>query len=663
MHSHWIWILLLAPAADAGTASFESTLPEGVQGLGWQVPVATDPAVKDRCDRIYRASQRLARHLLASVHPWEQDRTLVLATESRSTENWIRPNAGIACGLAFLCRFGPYDEGEVGLPREALLREKILPMMRYLTQTHVTGPRLTDDGKKWGDAWQSAFWARMLGRAAWHLGPDLPQDLADQVRRVVGHEADRIAGAQPPHQIEKDTKAEENAWNSTILSMAAVLMPGDPRRPGWERAFQKWALSAFLRPADEHSVTRIDGRPVSEQFTGANIYDDFTLENHNIVHPDYMTTFSLLLGCSLDYAMTGRRPPGALMHNLAGLYENLTWFALPDGGFVYPSGQDWALFRNPDWLFPHLIMAVFGGQTGGWVLSDRSLEALERMQARTASGRIYLPEENFFASAESDKLYQLGMAWLALHYARDLRPADPERRGVRRLASARIILHRTPSAVHTLSWAAPVMAQCVAYRPDRVVSPHPRSGVGYVRAAGQSRPLEVRLRDARVVEDGDGFTAELEIDHGEDVRADLLYRSRADGAWLMRERLTAKRDVRLEEIATGLVGILNNRHWIHERGEREVMIGGDRTVVSACSGRLLRAGDVSDLSIDSVLFVKGARPLRVCYRGATGPERGRATDELYLNHIEGERNWTAGQTLSEFEAVMRCSGTASAPSR
>jgi len=66
-------------------------------------------------------------------------------------------------------------------------------------------------------------------------------------------------------------------------------------------------MSSFLRPADERNETMVDGRTVRGQFTGPNIFDDFTLENHHFVHPDYMTTFSLSLGCAPDFAMIGRR--------------------------------------------------------------------------------------------------------------------------------------------------------------------------------------------------------------------------------------------------------------------------------------------------------------------------------------------------------------------
>ena len=346
--------------------------------------------------RIYEATEKLARYLRSLVHSWSEDPHLLLLTDSRSGEHHIRPNAGAVEGFCFLYRFGPYDERIVGVSRPQLLTETIVPMMRYLVATHVTGSRATSDGRHWGDAWQSAHWAQKLGRAAWYVWDQLPDDVREGVRRVVAHEADRIAGNEPPHQIKLDTKAEENAWNSRIFSAAVLLMPADPRRAGWEAALQKWAMSSFLRPADEQVQTLVDGRTVAQQFTGANLYDDFTLENHSIVHPDYMTCFSLSLAAELDYALSGRKPPESLRYNAAGVYENLKWFVLPDGGFVYPNGQDWQLFRNPDWIAKSVMMSVWLDDAEAWSLVCRSVAALEKMQARATSGAVYAADETRF---------------------------------------------------------------------------------------------------------------------------------------------------------------------------------------------------------------------------------------------------------------------------
>jgi len=605
--------------------------------------------------RVYRAAEKQAHYLLSTVQPWSEDPGLKLLTESRSGEHWIRPNTGTVAGFAFLYRFGPYDEKTVGVSREELMREFILPMMRYLIVTHRTGSRPTSDGKPWGDHWQSAHWAHSLAHAAWWAWEDLPTDVRAGVRRVVAHEADRIAAAEPPHQIREDSKSEENAWNSEVLSVAVLLMPDDPRRPRWETAFQKWALSSYLRPADETSDAVVDGRPVREQFTGANIYDDYTLENHGIVHPDYMAAFNLTLGSSLDYSMTGRRPPEALRYNIPGIYENLKWFLLPDGGFVYPNGQDWRLFRNPDWLFVHVSMAVFGKDPDAWPLALTGLETLERMQARSESGAIYRPGEYFFPSTQHDRIYHLALTWLSLQLVDSLPHGNPERTGVRRLDSGKVVIHRTPEAIHTFSWGARCMAQCLAYRPDRIVSPDYRSGIGHVRAAGTKDALPARLHDATVTSNDDSFVAEVIVDHGENqIRANLTFRSNPDGTWVTREKLVALADVTTNEIATGLIGILNNPTWVYETGRREIALGDRQTTVPSCSGVVLDGAGVTRVSIDSALRMDSAEPLRVRYVSAEKADRGRVTDYLYLNHLGDEHVWHKGDVISEYEVTVRC---------
>lgn len=603
-------------------------------------------------DAVYDATQKQARYLLSLVHPWQEDAALLLTTDSKSAEHWIRPNTGTVEGLAFLYRFGPYDPNIVGATRRELL-PTILGMMRYLVATHVTGDRVTGDGRPWGDAWQSAHWAQMLGRAGWWIWDDLPDDLRHGIRRVVAHEAARFVDAVPPHQIQYDTKAEENAWNSQIFSVAVLLMPEDPRREAWEKAFQRWVISSFLRPADENSDRVVDGRRVSEQFTGANVYDDFTLENHGMVHPDYMQTFGLSLGCALDFRMTGREPPEALLYNVPGIYENLKWFVLPDGGFVYPSGQDWRLFRNADWLGSHVLMAVFGRDPEAWTLARRSLEVLRRMQARNATGAVYQPQEFFFPSTQSDLLRSLAHTWLVLHYAEDVRGSWSDRVGVRRLDSGRIILNRTPTAVHTISWGAVVMAQCVANRLDRVVSPDQRNGIGHIRVESSPKALPIKLMDAAVKETDGGFDATLVVEHGPGVvRADLRYISHADGRFAISERLTALQDVTTTEITTGLIGILNNPAWIYETGRRRVTVDGITTLAEALGGKRIDAAGGRMIDIDGVLRVTAHRPLSACYLGAEDYERARVTDRLYLNRIAERRDWKKGEIISEYDAVI-----------
>lgn len=605
--------------------------------------------------RLYVSIEKQARHLLTKVHPWDQDPALKLLTDSKHDEHWIRPNTGTVSGLAFLCRFGEYDAAVVGISREQLISGTLIPMMRYLTATHLTGGRATGDGKCWGSQWQSAHWAHMLGRGAWWIWDNLPMDLQDGVRRVVAHEADRIAASDPPHGVEEDTKAEENAWNSQILSVAVALMPEDPHRPVWEQDFQRWALSSFQRASDRVCGDVVDGKPVSEQFTGANIYDDFTLENHGRVHPDYMAAFTLSAGCVLDYAMSGRTCPDAAFWNVPGIYANLKWFSLPGGGLVYPNGQDWELFRDPEWTYLHLLMAGFGHDPDAWRLMLPCLDTQERMQARSASGTVYLDEEFFFPSTLSDQLYYSAMAWLAARYHKPIEDRYTERTGILRLDSGKIILHRMPKVIHTFSWGAAAMAQVIPFRLDRLTSPHPRSGIGYVRIEGAKDPLAVAMHAADVVNDAQSFEAHVEIDHGEDlIRAYLTFCSSSDGRWRVYEKLVALREVTTAEIATGMIGVLNNPQWIYESGERRVTFDGISETVVAATGANFRRDGVRTADIDGALQIHGETPLNLLYRGVQTADRARFTDEFYLNYSDTVRTWQTGDVLSEFEATVYC---------
>ena len=434
-----------------------------------------------------------------------------------------------------------------------------------------------------------------------------------------------------------------------------LLMPDDPRRPEWEKCFQKWVISSYLRPSDATSQAVVDGRTVAEQFIGANIDDDYTLENHGFVHPDYMTAFGLSLGCEIDYRMTGRKSPEAMTYNVAGIYQNLKWFVLPDGGYVYPNGQDWRLFRNADWIRSHLLMACYADDPDAWSLAMRSLDVIDRMQARSTDGSIYLPEEFFFASTHSDLLRSLTLAWLAIQTADPIRDEPTELLGVRRLDSAKIILNRTPTAVHTFAWGARTMAQCVPYALDRIVSPDARNGIGSVRLKGAKSALPIRVRSVDVQSDAKGFTADLVVVHGDGmITAELHFCSQADGTWTMRERLTAEKPVETQQIATGLIGILNNPNWIYENGRRAITLDGKTIEITALSGQTVSGNNVRKLDIDSVLTIESNKPLRVCYLGATASRRARVTDRLVLNWIDAPKRWDAGQVIAEWQATVRC---------
>ncbi len=374
--------------------------------------------------------------------------------------------------------------------------------------------------------------------------------------------------------------------------------------------------------------------------SGANIYDDFTLENHGIVHPDYMTTFSLAAGCATDFRMSGRREPEAVMHNVGGIYENLKWFVLPDGGFVYPSGQDWQLFRNADWLRCHVLMSVLARDPDGWELGRRSLAALQKMQSRSESGAVYLPEETFFASSHSDLLRGLAESWLMLCWAEDLprssnrdwacggwRPPDrpPSHGGCGQLAE----LGQWPDSTKR------------GQRPRPVVSPHPRNGVGAIRLAGtQIAPCRSGCNRSSTRK-ADGFVADVVAEHGRSLSG--------------RTAIPVARRRPLEHERTADRGPRIDRGNRHRQSASSTIRNGFMNAATARSrsmarqprcargaARPARTG-VKEASIDGRLNVQSSQPLAIRYAARRADyERSRVTDELRkLNYLGGERGYRA----------------------
>ena len=645
----FVWIT----AAVVGTGLPRASFGEEPSVAPLSLPEFPSPQIANLADRLYVILEKQCHYLLGLVKPWKGDPQYKLLTESRSAEHWIRPNTGAVQAFCFLYRFGPYDEKLVGMSRETLLRDIIVPMIRYLTETHVTGSQLTGDGRKWGDAWQSAHWAQMLGRGAWFIWNDLPEDLRSAVRRVVRHEAERIAQSQPPARLRGDTKAEENAWNAQILSVAWLLMPHDPQADQWMQQFQRWTLSAFLRPSDQHATEVVDGRPVAEQFTGANIFDDFTLENHGFVHPDYMSTFTLSMGCVTDFRMTGRREPQSVLWNVRGIYENLKWFILPDTGFVYPSGQDWTIFRQPAWLSAHILMFVYGRDGEAWDLALRTVEVIERMQARSPEGAIYDPSEFFFPSTQTDIAQALARAWLHLHFADPAAMGKYQpRTGAKHLRFGKIFLYRTPRLITALSYGSVIMGTFTPNQRDRLISPDQRSLVGWITLSGSTEPLPLRLLRAEFSEKDESFEGILHLSHGDAILAEWALTGDISGRVRIREKLIAQRDYTIQEVATGLIGVLNNRRWIFEQGKREIRLAGESKIIPAHSGIRWAAPRTDHVRIDHVIEIELAPPRDVLYVGATQPERGRATDRLVLNHISGPRDVHAGDVIAEWSTTI-----------
>ncbi|NLE57451.1 MAG: hypothetical protein GX616_03765 [Planctomycetes bacterium] len=366
----------------------------------------------------------------------EGDRYLI----TDMNEPGVRPPASAACGIATAIATGIYDEKICGMPKDQALSRAIKIIRGDVLVHRVNG----DPAKGWGDHWQSALWAMLAGRAGWMLWEHLDPPTRHMTAAMIEYEADRFIrpGYTVPYWNGKggDSKAEENAWNATVLQLAVAMMPRHPRVPQWKRIASELMVSAFAREEDMKSnPTMIDGRPVKEWLKGYNIRDDGALVNHNIVHCDYMTTFTLNLEALIVLSLADQPAPESADFNAAVVYRSLVeqkWPSPPykaPGGTMYvpgkvevyyPEGTDWSNYRFDIFYSIDCYAHLFGWdkalnhRAGDW-MRLRAGRILE-MQARHPDGRMFAKGEfDTYGGAEQMTCWMLADAFL-LHWLHDI---------------------------------------------------------------------------------------------------------------------------------------------------------------------------------------------------------------------------------------------------
>ncbi len=196
--------------------------------------------------------------------------------------------------------------------------------------------------------WQSSWWVAEMGTAAWFLWDRLDPALQKGAADMVVYHADYIAGKRPGARVKLDSEAETVAWNSTILSLAVNMMPQHPHNAQWREAAKRYVYTIFATPKDTQDDTPgDDGRPVKDWIAGANIHDDFTLENHNRFHIDYeFACYRFLIHGAAMYRLGGNHLPGAFRHHTRDVYEKVMLQCMNGSKFaVYVSDNDWRRYH------------------------------------------------------------------------------------------------------------------------------------------------------------------------------------------------------------------------------------------------------------------------------------------------------------------------------
>ena len=598
-----------------------------------------------------------ARSLIGQLKPWNGNPGARTLSKAGSGEHDILLDAYAVYSLAVMARagsdFGPYAPSHRDIVRAS---EDIL---RFLLPAHGAGKKPLADGKTWGGQWQSALWANSAGRAAWLLWDDIPPSLRWLAARMIADEADRFLDVTPPARIVSDTKAEENAWNSQIIALAAAMFPNHPRAAAWREAATRWALSCFIREADLAENPTVDGRTLKEWGLGANLYDDYTLENHDRVHPDYMAAIKNTLMQRIVYEWGGQPSPEATAYNTRGVYATLKKLALPDGSFLYPNGQDWRMHRNADGIITHATQAVWYGDRQAARLLRICLDTAQRMMARDRDGGLYAEGENDTPTTEAYVFEIMANAYVLLRaHGEGPGPVSEvqlwrDLAGRHLFASGQFGVLRTPEFAASFSWGPQPMGLALPLQMDLLVTPHERGLIGHVAMDGLENESP-KVREAKVIPMPDALAVAGVLERaGGRIEQRFAYLALPDGRVLYVDRLTAADDAPMPglTLALGSVGILNDPYWVHHDARRTVHHAGGSQTFEALAGSAAPVNLPSPwANVDGELgLVVLAAPGGLRYTPNHTPSRGRVEQRLDVGIVEGR---TAGKTLAETAILL-----------
>jgi len=470
--------------------------------------------------------------------------------------------AGTAYAGAVLVRCGEPGETTGGLSRDRL-RRRAVRMIQAVARQHPLG-----GGSKPWSTFNSARIIHVLGMAAWLLWDDLDRPTQRLVARIVEHEADRFLDRPAPARLVGDTQAESNAWTGGGLAVAACMLRSHPHRARWARKANEYMIGAYATADDVASGQVVDGRPLHRWLTAPNVFPDYTLENHGLVHPDYLGEISEMVRSAIAFRLAGEPVPQAVTFNADHVLDLLVFLFLPDGTELYPQNTDYTP-RRLDVFFQAGNVIAHRPSPLRKACLLRSLAALEAMAAecpdQPMNGWIGFP-------------YDLGSTWgltqnyLTFRLFGDGGEALPDDRLEASLAGTfvsehgQFAVHRTPTTISSFSWRPaakgrpPVMGLTMPLDEDVLCYPMPWSYVGRVCEPGGRATLEVGSHRVTVGDGGLAVTVELGWCSGK-VRQHSTFVSLPDGRSVYLEERRAAAPVTVERATSGDVCFFDDVRW------------------------------------------------------------------------------------------------------
>ena len=345
-------------------------------------------------------------------------------------ERGVRPNADLSMICAFLVKYG---KGKVTLPEGVTwddLETMAMKSLVFAYSTHKANKlKVCSGGNYWGSTstsdavWESSLWAMSVAYSAFFQWDKLSEAQRGYIYNLLKAECNYELGRSIPTGYNGDTKAEENGWEADVLAATLGLFPDDELAPQWFQRLREFAVNSYSHQDDATDNTVIDPdydqKRVRDLYKGRNLYDDYTLQNHNYFHTSYQNVVMQELGeaaLALKLFQQGlygseKWKTNALMHNNRKVMDEvLNWLALADGELAMPNGNDWSLFLY-DQITSYSTNACFLKDPNALMLENLAYKMIKARQTTTEDGS-WLLRADVGARRMGVEAHRVMMSWL-----------------------------------------------------------------------------------------------------------------------------------------------------------------------------------------------------------------------------------------------------------
>ena len=423
-------------------------------------------------------------------------------------ERGVRPNADLSMICAFLAK---YAKGKVTLPEGVTwsdVEDMAMQSLVFAYSTHKANKLKVCSGNNyWGSTsksdyvWESSLWAMSVAYSAYFQWDKLSDAQKGYIYALLKAECNYELERSIPTGYASDSKAEENGWEADVLAATLGLFPDDELAPRWFARLREFAVNSYSHYADATDKTVIDpeydNTTVADLYRGKNLYDDYTLQNHNLFHTSYQNVVMQELGeAALALKMfqlgtTGEEKwkTNALMHNNQEVMDEvLNWLALADGELAMPNGNDWSLFLF-DQITSYTTMACFLRDADALMLENMAYKYIKARQTTTPDGS-WLLNADVGARRMGVQAHRVMMTWL-MHEVMPTAELTPtkwsdfnERYAEAKLfATQNIVRASTPDRFTCFSWSAGLQSYTgyiAANSPDKnkIIVPYRANNTG-----------------------------------------------------------------------------------------------------------------------------------------------------------------------------------------